>query len=36
MKDVARKKNWRLIAWFTDETPTRESVLSFLRRELYV
>jgi len=36
MQNVARKKRWRLIAWFTDETPTRESVLSFLKRELYV
>lgn len=36
MQRVARKKNWRLIEWFTDETPTRAAVLSYLRRELHV
>lgn len=36
MQRVARKKNWRLIEWFTDETPTRDAVLQFLRRELHV
>lgn len=36
MERVARRKNWNLIAWFTDQTPTRESVYSFLRNELHV
>ena len=36
MENVARKKNWNLIAWFTDETPTRDSVLAFLRNKLNV
>jgi hypothetical protein len=31
MERVARRKNWKLVAWFTDETPTRESVYAFLR-----
>lgn len=35
MRRVARKKNWTLIEWFTDETPTKLSVLQFLRRELH-
>jgi hypothetical protein len=33
---VARKKNWVLLAWFTDETPTRESYYIFLRDKLNV
>jgi hypothetical protein len=36
MKNVAREKNWNLIAWFTDQTPTKESVLSFLRKEFHI
>lgn len=36
MERVARRKNWNLIAWFTDETPTRDSVMTLLRRELNV
>ena len=36
MQEVARRKKYRLIAWFTDETPTRESVYVFLRDKLYV
>jgi len=36
MQNVARLKHWKLIAWFTDETPTRESVYAFLRREMNV
>jgi hypothetical protein len=36
MQNVARKKNWILIEWFTDETPTRDAVLQFLRREMNV
>lgn len=36
MRIVARKKNWTLIEWFTDETPTKEAVLQFLRREMHV
>lgn len=36
MQNVARLKKWRLIAWFTDETPTRESVYAFLREEMNV
>lgn len=36
MENVARRKNWNLIAWFTDETPTKDAVLSFLRNKLNV
>lgn len=36
MQNVARRKKWRLIAWFTDETPTRESMYAFLRDQLNV
>lgn len=36
MRDVARLKKWRLVEWFTDETPSREAVYSFLRKELHV
>lgn len=36
MIHVARRKNWILIAWFTDETPTRERVYTFLRDKLNV
>jgi hypothetical protein len=36
MERVARRKNWRLIAYFTDQTPTRESVYVYLRNELGV
>lgn len=36
MRDVARKKGWNLIEWYTDETPTKEAVLSLLRRELHI
>jgi hypothetical protein len=36
MRDVARLKKWRLIEYFTDEHPTKEAVLSHLRKELHV
>jgi hypothetical protein len=36
MQNVARKKGWRLLAWFTDETPSRDEVYIFLKRELNV
>jgi hypothetical protein len=36
MQNVARKKGYRLIEWFTDQTPTKEAVYSFLKRELHV
>lgn len=36
IEDVARKKNWNLIGWFTDETPTKESVYQKLRQELHI
>ena len=36
MKEVCRKKGWRLIAWFTDQTPTKDEVYRFLKRELYL
>lgn len=36
LEDVARKKNWNLIAWFTDEVNTREMQYQFLRKELHV
>lgn len=34
MRDVARLNKWRLIEWFTDETPTREATYTFLRSRL--
>lgn len=36
MREVARKKGWRLIEWFTDETPTKEEVFKLIKRELYL
>lgn len=36
MQNVARRKKWKLIAWFTDETPTRDAVYSFLKGQLHV
>lgn len=36
MQRVARRKDWRLIEWFTDELKTRDAVYQFLRRELHV
>jgi len=36
MRDVARKKKWTLIEWFTDELPTKEAVYQFLRKELHI
>lgn len=36
MQNVARRKGWRLVAWFTDETPTREIMYTFLRDKLNV
>lgn len=36
MINVARRKKWKLIAWFTDETPTRERTYLFLRDKLNV
>ncbi|MCA9911886.1 MAG: hypothetical protein KC496_00990 [Anaerolineae bacterium] len=36
MENVARRKNWILIAWFTDQTPTRESVYQYLKNQLHV
>ena len=36
VQDVARKKNWTLIGWFTDETPTKDEVYKRLRRELHL
>lgn len=36
MESVARRKNWHLIAWYTDETPTKEIMYSFLRDKLNV
>lgn len=36
MEEVCRKKGWRLIAWFTDQTPTKDEVYRFLKRELYL
>lgn len=35
MLNVAQKKKWKLIAWFTDQTPSKELVLSFLRSQLH-
>jgi hypothetical protein len=36
MRNIAREKKWRLIEWFTDQTPTEEAVYSFLRKELHL
>lgn len=36
MRNVARKKGWNLIEWFTDQTPTKESVYALLKRELHI
>lgn len=36
METVTRRKNWRLIAWFTDDTPTKELTYSFLRKEFRI
>jgi len=36
MERVARRKNWRLIAWYTDETPTLEILRSYLRNQMNV
>lgn len=36
MREVCRKKGWRLIEWFTDETRTKEEVYKFLKRQLYL
>ena len=34
MLEVARRKHWKLIQFFTDETPTKEIMLTFLRNKL--
>lgn len=36
MEQVAQQMNMDLIAWFTDETPTREIQYQFLRKELHI
>lgn len=36
MREACQKKGWRLIEWFTDQTRTKEEVLSLLKRELYL
>lgn len=36
MQNVAREKRWNLIAWFTDQTPTKDSVYSFLKNEFHI
>lgn len=36
MERVARRKKWRLIAWYTDETPTLAIMRTFLRNEMGV
>lgn len=36
MAYVSRRRGWNLIAWFTDETPTKESVYAFLKNKLNV
>lgn len=33
MQNVARQRNWNLIAWLTDQTPTREMTFSFLQTQ---
>lgn len=32
--NMCRRKNWNLIAWFTDETPTKEIMYLFLKDKL--
>ena len=36
MERVARRKKWRLLAWYTDETPTLEIMRSFLSNQMGV
>lgn len=36
IEDVCRKRNWNLIGWFTDETPSKELVYQRLRQELHL
>lgn len=36
MENAARRKNANLIAWFTDETPNKEIMYSFLKNKLGV
>lgn len=36
MENVCRKRNWKLIAWYTDQTPSKEAVFAFLKKEFYV
>lgn len=36
IEDVARKRNWALIGWFTDETPSKEAVYQKLKQELHL
>jgi len=36
MREVARKKGWRLIEWLTSTTPTKEDVYKLLKKELHV
>lgn len=36
MENVARKKKWILIAWFTDEVNTLEMQYQYLRQKLHV
>jgi hypothetical protein len=33
---IAKERNWNLIAYFTDQHPTKEDVYAFLVRELHV
>jgi hypothetical protein len=34
LANAARRRHVQLIAWFTEETPTKESIFIFLRKEL--
>ena len=36
MQNGARERGWILIAWFTDQTPTKESVYQLLRKEMHI
>jgi hypothetical protein len=36
MEDLCRERGWRLIAWFTDQTPTKELVYQHLRKEFHI
>ena len=34
LPNLCRRKNWNYVGWFTDETPTKEIMYSFIRNKL--